>query len=360
VSTSIDSSADRRRTIGSLLGYSLRNGSAVWLIAVCIVLFSFTAPDTFPTVLTLRIVLSDQVSVGLLALAILVPMCAHQYDFSVGAQLGLGMATTAVLVTKGTGVVLASVLAVALTTALGAVNGFFVVKLNVSSFITALGVSQVATALALVFSQNQQVTPKLPSWFANLTQGKLFGFTYDVYYLFGIALILWYVLEHTAVGRSLFAAGGNPAAARLAGVRVDRLTWGSLICSGFLAGLGGVLLVSKIGLYSQEYGPNYLFPAFAAVFFGATQLKGRMNAWGTLIALYALGTAVAGLQLTFFNSQYWITPLFNGVALLVAVSLASRRYAGRAYRMLRKGKRVQPPDSSTPSEPSLQQDPATV
>ena len=362
MTTPPDAPATSHRTLGSLLGSSFRDGSAVWLLAVFVVLFSITAPATFPTLLTAQIVLSDQVTIGLLALAILVPLCAHQFDFSVGALLALAMATTAVLTTKGMDALPAAAIAVALTTACGVVNGFFVVKLNVSSFISALGVSQIAVSMTYLFTHNQQVVAKLPTWFVSATQGKLFGLTHDVYYLFGVALVLWYVLEHTAAGRSLFAVGGNPAAARLAGVRVDRLTWGSLVCSGFLAGLAGALLISKVGLYSQEYGPGYLFPAFAAVFFGATQLKGRANVWGTLLALYVLATAVAGLQLTFFGNEYWITPLFNGVALLVAVALASRKHAGRAYRALRKGKSspAPPTEPPAPSPSGSEQKPATV
>jgi ribose transport system permease protein len=67
-----------------------------------------------------------------------------------------------------------------------------------------------------------------------------------------------------------------------------------------------------------------LFPAFAAVFFGSTQFKSRPNVWGTLLAVYTLAFGVKGLQLAFASGVYWITPLFNGVALVLAVALAAR------------------------------------
>ena len=70
-----------------------------------------------------------------------------------------------------------------------------------------------------------------------------------------------------------------------------------------------------------------LFPAFAAVFFGATQIKSRPNVWGTILAVYTLAFGVKGLQLAFSSGVYWITPLFNGLALILAVALASRRVA---------------------------------
>lgn len=345
-----DTAVEDRRTFGSLLSASLRRGSALWLLAFIVILFSITAPSLFPTMLTLQIILSDHMTVGLVALATLIPLCAGQFDFSVGALLGLAMGMTAVLVTNGMDVIAASVIVLITTTALGVVNGFIVVKLHVNSFISALGISQIALAITYLVTQNQQVVPPLPEWFVTMTQGKFLGIENDVYYLFAVALILWYVLEHTPIGRSLFAVGGNPEAARLAGVGVSGLIWGSLVCSAFIAGLAGVLLVSKVGLYSQEYGPNYLFAAFAAVFFGATQLKSRPNVWGTLIALYVLATAVAGLQLTFFGNEYWITPLFNGVALLIAVALASRKHTARAYRRMRN--RRSPDGRVDPDTPS--------
>ena len=97
----------------------------------------------------------------------------------------------------------------------------------------------------------------------------------------------------------MFATGGNPEAARLAGLRTDRLIWGSLVASAMIAGFAGIIYGWKVGNYAQTVGPGYLFPAIAAVFFGASQLKGRPNVWGTFIALYALAWGVKGLQLTF-------------------------------------------------------------
>ena len=105
----------------------------------------------------------------------------------------------------------------------------------------------------------------------------------------------------------MFAIGGNPEAARLAGLHTDRLVWGSLVASALIAGFAGIIYGWKVGNYASTVGPGYLFPAIAAVFFGASQLKGRPNVWGTFIALYALAWGIKGLQLTFTNTR-WIEP----------------------------------------------------
>ena len=92
-----------------------------------------------------------------------------------------------------------------------------------------------------------------------------------------------------------------------------------------MAGLAGIIYGAKVGSFSNTFGPPLLFPAFAAVFFGSTQFKNRANVWGTIAAVYTLAFGVKGLQLAFSGGVYWITPLFNGLALLVAVAFASRR-----------------------------------
>ena len=113
-------------------------------------------------------------------------------------------------------------------------------------------------------------------------------------------------------------------AARLAGVKTDRLIWGSLVASATIAGLAGFVFAWKTNTFQNSAGPGFLFPAVAAVFFGASQLKGRANVWGTLIAVFALAFGIKGLQLSFDAGTYWIEPLFNGLSLLIAVALASR------------------------------------
>ena len=147
-----------------------------------------------------------------------------------------------------------------------------------------------------------------------------------------IATVVWFVLEQTPLGRRLYATGGNAEAARLAGVRTDRLVWGSLIASATMAGFAGVLFSMKTGTFSTSIGPGYLFPAVAAVFFGASQFSGRPNVWGTVVAYYALAFGIKGLQLVAGPGTVWIGPVFEGTALLLAVALASRQGTIRLRR----------------------------
>jgi ribose transport system permease protein len=219
----------------------------------------------------------------------------------------------------------AALIAVLACTCVGVVSGFVVVKLKVNSFIATLGIGQVVSAIVLKLSFNRQITGTFSSTFERFGRGDLLGIPVVFYYLAGLGLICWYVLEHTPIGRFIYATGGNPEAARLAGLRTDRIMWGSLIASSFLAGVAGVVLSAKVGLFTSATGPNYLFPAIAAVFFGASQLKGRPNVGGTFIALFALAFGIKGLQLVVGTDSYWVNPMFQGTTLIIAVALASQR-----------------------------------
>jgi ribose transport system permease protein len=142
-----------------------------------------------------------------------------------------------------------------------------------------------------------------------------------VFYLLAIALFFWWLLEHTPVGRQLYAVGGNQEAARLSGIKVGKWVWLSLVISATLSGVAGVLYCSLSGP-SLTFGSALLLPAYAAAFLGSTQLKpGRFNIWGTIIAVYVLAIGIQGLQ--YVTGVQWLGDMFNGIALVVAVAFAA-------------------------------------
>jgi ribose transport system permease protein len=216
-----------------------------------------------------------------------------------------------------------------------------VVKLHVDSFIATLGVSQVLTGAVLLMSNNTQLIGQLPDYWSNLGTGDLLGLPRVVYMLVLLALVLWYVLEFTAIGRYLLATGGNREAARLAGVPTERVLWSVFIASGAIAGIAGVIFSMQSPVFSASIGPGYLFPAVAAVFLGASQLSQRPNVWGTLIAYFALAFGIQGLALSTASASVWSQPIFQGLSLIIAVAVASRP----VVRKLRAPKAAEPADS---------------
>jgi ribose transport system permease protein len=302
-----------------------RRISALYLFALFFAIFTVLNPDTFPTSATFRLVFSEGAVTCMLALAFLVPLAANTYDLSIGAVMSLSL-SLCIWLNLETGVPAgaAAAICVLACTVVGAISGFVVVRLRVNSFIATLGMSQVLLALALFISGNRQLIATFPDSYSNLGLNQIAGVPAVFVYLLVLAILLWFVLEHTPAGRYLFATGGNQQAARLTGVRTDRVIWGSLIVSGAIAGLAGVVLSMRAGIFSSSIGPGYLFPAVAAVFLGASQFQQRPNVWGTLIAYFALAFGIQGLALSSSSGAVWSQPLFEGVALIVAVAFASR------------------------------------
>jgi len=298
--------------------------SAIYLWAIFVVVFGLWSPNEFLTRATFQSVASSQSIAGILAIAVLVPLACGQFDLSVGANANLtGIVVILFQTSLHWGVIESVLVSVLIGLSVGAVNGFIVVKLRVNSFIATLAMSSVLAAALIIVTNSQQPPPVTTAAWTGLTQATVFGVQIIVVYLLALGLLTWWFLAHTPAGRYLYATGGNAEAARLSGVRVGRWSWISLTIAGGIAGLGGVLFSSLTGP-SLTFGATLLLPAFAAAFLGSTQVQpGRFNVWGTLIAIYVLATGVEGLQLV--SGQQWLSDMFNGVALIVAVALAGWR-----------------------------------
>jgi ribose transport system permease protein len=301
------------------LGMDRFSGLYIW--AVFIILFGVLKPSLFLTVSTVHSVASEQAVAAMLALAILMPLASGAYDLSIGSNVNLAAVLVSVMqVSWHVGMALSIVLTVLVGIVIGLINGFIVVKLHISSFIATLGMATVIAAVQIIVTNNLEPNPVISKTWSNLTQFTVGGFQIIFVYLIVLALIMWWVLDHMPIGRFTYAVGSNAEAARLSGVRVGKYTWISLVVSGGLCSFAGVCYASFSGP-SLTFGESLLLPAYAAAFLGCTQIKpGRFNVWGSMIAVYVLATGVVGIE--YLTSVQWLNDMFNGVALILAVSFA--------------------------------------
>lgn len=318
----------RTVTGGDRTARSLRLGldrfSGVYSCVLLVVLFGVLVPETFLTGTTVRTIGANQAVTALAAMALIIPLAAGLFDLSAAATLGVAAVITLQLQAEGYSIVVSVAAALATGAAVGAVNGLLVIRVGVDSFIATLGMSSVLAAFAYWVSDGNQLVAPAGSALVGAGQASPLGVPTPVWCALAVALVLLYVTELTTVGRYLYAIGGNSEAARLVGIKVDRVLFGSLVSSGLLAAGAGVVLSAQLGSGSADVGPAYLLPAFSAVLLGATQVKtnGRVNVLGTLVAVILLATGIYGLQL--LGAPSFISSLFNGLALILAVSLALR------------------------------------
>jgi ribose transport system permease protein len=297
--------------------------SGIYALAILVAIFSIAAPATFPTTLTLKTTLADNSVTGLLALGALVPFAAGLIDLSFANVAGLSMiVATWLSIHTGMSGPEIGLTVVAGGAAIGALSGLFITQLGVNSLVATLGVSTVALGLAELVSSENTLTAHFSSSFSDLGQNYVWIFPLPALFLLALAIVLYYVLEHTAPGRRILATGSNHAAARLAGLRVNRIRVGSLAVSGGIAGFAGIVLATQIGVATTDTGPGYLLPAIAALFLGETQIRARVNVWGTVLAVVLIGTGIKGLEL--LGAAPWVDDFFNGAVLLFAVGVAAR------------------------------------
>jgi len=292
---------------------------AVW--AVMALYFYLQVPDTFGTSGTFSSIFGSQQVLVVLAMSALVTLVVGEFDLSVAAMMGVTATAIPVLAgLHGMNVVLACVIGVGAGVLAGAVNGFFVVVLDVSSFVVTLGMATLLTGVAQLVSGSTIVSVRSPN-LAKLSIGEVLGMPVSFYYGIALALGLAYVLAWTPVGRSMVFVGANREVARLAGIRVQRVRFGAFVAGGLLAGLAGLILVATVGGFDSSTSSSYLLPALAAVFLGTAVVQpGAFNPIGTIVAIYFLTTGIFGLQLLGYSG--WIQNVFYGAGLVVAVALA--------------------------------------
>lgn len=308
-------------THGLRFGTILYQYGVFFALIFLFILFSVLLPHTFFTLANIQTIISSQAVLFVLALGLTLPLVTGEFDLSIGATLGL----TSVVLTYVTGashwsLALAIIFVLLMGALIGLINGFFVVKIGVGAFITTLGTSTVLAGLELAVTGGQ-ILSGVPLTLTNFLQTNVLGLPLSVYLGWLFALVLWYVYEHTPVGRYLYFVGAGREAARLVGLRVNALRWGAFIASGFFSAAAGIISVAQAGGAQSGVGETYLLPAYAAAFLGATTIKpGRFNAWGTVVALYLLVIGSTGLEL--LGASSWVEQVFNGVALVIAVTLA--------------------------------------
>jgi len=304
--------------------------SGLYLGLVLVVVYSLLESSTFFTLNNFRILLGSEAITGIITLGLMVSLICGVFDLSIAANMSWSVIFVGYLQAHGVPWGLAIVVSVLSGAVIGVLNAIVVTRLHVDSVIGTLGMSSVLAALTYWLTSGQGVTTGLASAFTTFGNYEIFTIPLPVYFFAVIAIALWYFLNYRPTGRYLYAVGSNMTAARLAGLKVMRLQWTGLITSATVASFAGVVFAAQLGDAPFNAGTPYLLPAFSAAFLGATQVRpGRFNVWGTVISIYLLAIGVKGLELKWPGAP-WISDLFEGLVLIVAVALAVRSSRRRA------------------------------
>jgi ribose transport system permease protein len=322
------SSRDRRSTKQILLLILSRYGTLIGL-ALMIILFTIKAPHAFFNLTNFINILSQSSLTAIIAAGLTMTLIVGEFDLSIGyAASFAGLLVVGFIALNGLPVAAAIVLMLMIGAAIGTANGILVTKVRINAVIATLGMGTILTGLGFAYSAFP-IARGIPQSFDNLSLGRpLLGIPNPIIIMVLLLAVLWFILNKTDLGQKMQAVGGNIEAARLSGIRVDRIKIFAFCAAGICSAMTGIMLSALLGSGTLGAADGYLLDAFAAVFLGSATLRdGEFHIVGTLVGVLIISVGFNGLSI--FGAPSWAQDVFNGAILIVAVGLStlSRRYA---------------------------------
>lgn len=300
----------------------MRKYGLIAILLGAVVILSLVS-DTFLTVTNLMNVLR-QVSInGILAVGMTFIILTAGIDLSIGSLMAVAAVIATSIVAHDPGAVGWALLAgVAASGLLGGVSGTMSAKLNVAPFVATLAMMTIARGIALIYTNGRPIVVSSDP-FKFLGQGYIGPIPVPVLIFIAVTAVMGIVLYKTKFGRYVYAIGGNENASKISGIRVDRVKIWVYVINGFLAGLAGILLSSRISSGQPNSGMGYELDAIAAVVIGGTSLfGGRGSLLGTIVGVLIIGVINNGLNLLDVSS-YW-QQIIKGLIIAGAVILDQR------------------------------------
>lgn len=284
--------------------------------------------EAFLTTENVLNVLRQNSMLGLVALGMTFVILSGGVDLSVGALLAVGGVTAARL--SGHGSLVAIIAGVAASAALGLVNGLTIAKGRMPPFVATLAMMIAARGALLGLSGDDSIPlASSASAFHWLGRGAVASIPAPIVLLVLAYVLGWLALRYLRFGRQVYAVGDDAVAARLLGLRVDRVLVATYVASGALAGLAGVVLAARLGAGQPVAGMGWELDAIAAVVVGGTQLSGGQGGAG----LSLVGVLLLGVMLNLLNLEGTVSPWWQWVVrggFLLAVAVVQNRLVRRA------------------------------
>lgn len=291
-----------------------------YLILLAMIIVSAIISSNFLTGQNLGNLIKQNSIKGMLAIGMLLIIMTGDIDLSVGSIAGASNILVAVaLADWSMSAGISIFLAIAVSVAMGAVNGFFIVYRKLPAFIVTLAMMTIARGFAYLWSGGRPISVSNPVLVA-IKQNEFLGLPPYVWFFVVIFVIMFIVLRFVPYGRIIKAIGSNAQAVRLAGIRVNRYRFSIYIITGFLCGLAGVCSVARIGSASPLLGEGYEMDAISMVVIGGASLSGgKGDALKTLAGIFIIG--MIGNIMNLMNvSAYW-QQVIQGVIILAAIIL---------------------------------------
>jgi inositol transport system permease protein len=282
------------------------------IIICCLLESSFLSSRNFINILR-------QISVvTILAFGATIMIIGGQLDLSSGTNAAMSGTFACIVYVANGSMFLAVLVGILLGSLVGVVNGFAVTKFSMPPFIVTLAMQQITKGVIFLYTNGQNIYDI--GDFRLLGQGNLGFIPIPVLIMLFIGIISWFLLAKCKFGRYVYAIGGNEKAALASGVNVNRVKMIAYIYSGALAGLAGVVLMSRLNAGLPASGIGYETDALTAAVIGGTSFTGGIGTvWGTLVGASILGILNNILSLT--GVQAYIQQILKGTLIIIAVAM---------------------------------------
>ena len=296
----------------------LRTCATVAALGLICVVFAVLSPDAFATWGNAVNVSRQIAFLVLIAVGATFVMAAGEFDLSVGAMASFGGVLAAQLAVAGVPLPLAVLLTLAAAGVFGMFNGWLIGRYGVLSFITTLATGTMLAGFTFWLTGGSTVFEKIPAGFTWMGRAVLAGIPAPSWLMLVVVALAWAVMHRTTFGRQLYAVGGNPRAARLAGVGVRSHKVAAFGLCALVAAGAGMLLASRLGSAHPTGGNGLFLPAYAAAFLGMTAVRGGVpNVLGSLLGAATLGILANGL--TILNMPSFLQDVVTGAIVVLAV-----------------------------------------
>jgi rhamnose transport system permease protein len=328
------------------LARDTRETGIVIALLIAIVFFSFATGSFWRLDTAWSVASSSAISIPIAA-GMTAVILARQIDLSVGATLGVAAYAVGTLLDAGVHPIIALLVSVAIGIVLGAVNGLVVTRLKVPAIITTLGTATIYRGILFLAAPHflgfQINADQIPSAFRALSRIPVLGMPLTMLIAGTVAVLIGLVLAYTPWGRSLYAIGSNPDAARFAGISADRSVFAALTLVGATAGLAGFLYVMRYASVTVRAGLGMDFEVISAVVIGGVAIFGGVGrVLGAILGVIVLNTLSRGFVL--MNMPEFWKVVATGVAIIAAVSVDAT-IARRRARRIRMSRRLREADA---------------
>lgn len=304
----------------------------LFVILIGGVLLSFASPVFF-TRINIENLLFSSTIIAVVAIGQTFVILNAGIDLSVGAVLALASVLCVVFVNElDLPVVLAALLALGIGAFIGLINGINVTIVRIPALIATLAMMSVTRGIAFLISGGRNIAP-VPSIYVDIQSSRLFGIPVVILFTLAIGLLAHFVLTRTRFGREVYATGGNAVAARLAGIRTNRVIILAYVISGFSAALGGLMITARLEAGAATAGFGYELVVISAVVIGGVSLfggEGRIS--GVLLGVILLGLVQNAVNLLNIPPNYDYVVSGVVIAAAAALDVYRRRYVEAGLR----------------------------